>query len=191
MHVVNFARRRGHLKPVEGQPNMGIRNFIALLAALVATTTVSSKVFAQFDYQEPMEGRWTPFIEPDTFNPDYQYFAPVDEDTYGGWPDPPTGFFFSYERLYWSVTRSEYLVPEFEPEQGDFTWGNRYEAGFMTEDGPHGPYGWLLSVVHLDGPNVRFIRDITPLPAPVPPNRVILDQSVNEAKLNSVELARM
>ncbi len=105
-------------------------------------------------------GLVSPFAYPDQFNPDFQFFAPAEIDTFGGYPDANIGWFASYERLYWNVTRPAAQAQSF---QGDFTWGNRYDIGFMTED----EHGWLFSYTHLDGPTVA---------------------SINQANMESVEL---
>ena len=94
-----------------------------------------------------------PFIEPMAFNPDFQFFAPAEVDTFGGGPEPHTGWFATYDRARIWVSR-----PDFEPSytEGDFTWGNRFDVGYMTEE----DHGWLFSFTHIDGP-VAF--DILPV----------------------------
>ena len=88
----------------------------------------------------------SPFVEPLAFNPDWQFFAPADFDTFGGGPDANTGWFATYDRLYLWVTRPEYVGSYTD---GDFAWGNRWDIGYMTEE----KHGWLFSFWHLDGPN--------------------------------------
>jgi hypothetical protein len=114
------------------------------------------------------------FIEPDTFRPDFQFFAPADATNYetGRDRDPNRGFFFTFERMYISVTRPETRLPVFPPStappgdpyaqdrfsyvqlnpsfwEGDFTWGNRVELGFIDCDDK----GWSIVGWHIDGPN--------------------------------------
>ena len=107
----------------------------------------------------------SPF-NPVGFRHDTQPFAPADLSDYGNGLKPNIGYFFSYERLYWSLSKpstadiGSSTAEGFFNEQGlsvfeqnsfdtDFlkstaTWGNRYEGGYMdTND-----YGWLVSVIH-------------------------------------------
>jgi len=117
------------------------------------------------------------FIEPDSFRPDFQFFAPADATNYefGADADPNHGFFFTYDRVYINVTRPETRLPFFPPTgappvgdpfaedrfsfvqtnpspwDGDFTWGNRLEMGFIDcED-----RGWTMVGWHIDGPNAQ------------------------------------
>jgi hypothetical protein len=87
------------------------------------------------------------FIEPLSFNPDYQFFAPVDLGDFGDKPDHRTGWFGQYHRLHTFVGRPH---AEIAHTRGDFTWGNVYDFGFMTESGS----GWFVSGMHIGGPNV-------------------------------------
>ena len=36
---------------------------------------------------------------------------------------------------------------------GDFTWGNRFDLGFVDDDSK----GWIGTIWHIDGPNVEDI----------------------------------
>ncbi len=137
---------------------MSISRTTLWLSFLVLATGLSAQARAQFpttNHQFGGAGFWEPDnpglvqpqIPPNYFEPDLQFFAPADVSTFGGYPEPNIGFFFSYERLYWNVQRSE---TEDAPFQGDFTWGNRVELGYMMDT----DHGWLLSAFHLDGPNV-------------------------------------
>lgn len=92
------------------------------------------------------DGSHTPlFIEPNYFNPDLQFFAPADLDYFGDPPDPTTGWFFTYDRMYVAVSRPENGPRPWDMDQ---TWGNRFDIGYMTEDDG----GWLFNVTHIDGP---------------------------------------
>jgi hypothetical protein len=112
------------------------------------------------------------FLEPDTFRPDFQFFAPSEASNYefGADRDSPRGFFFTYDRIWISVTRPETTVPVSPPSNlntpfandrfayvhensspfnGDFTWGNRLEMGFVDAS----DRGWDMVAWHVDGPN--------------------------------------
>ena len=120
---------------------MPVLNLFKRLIAIVALVAVSPSVFGQV---------YHPFAEPLEFNPDWQFFAPVDVDSLMELPSRKranTGWFGTYDRLYTWVSR-----PEVEQSRadGDFTWGNRYDLGFMTDDRS----GWLFSMKHIGGPGV-------------------------------------
>jgi hypothetical protein len=106
--------------------------------------------------------RFSPFIEPDYFNPDMQFFAPAEIQDFGGPPEPNTGFFFTYDRAYINVTRPESRTPGnfTAPFDGDFTWGNRFDMGFMTDE----DRGWSITTWNIGGPNVtdkdRFFDEV-------------------------------
>jgi hypothetical protein len=86
-----------------------------------------------------------PFIDPLAFDPDFQFFAPADFDSYGDGPEANTGWFATYDRVYIYMSR-----PENQPTytEGDFTWGNRYDLGYMSDE----EHGWLFSAWHINGP---------------------------------------
>ncbi len=115
---------------------MKMYNVWSWLAAMIALLGLANTASAQ---------QFQPFIDPAYFNPDLQFFAPAEVDYYGDPAPPTTGWFFTYDRLYWSVTRPENGT---RPWDGDFTWGNRFDMGYMTEDDG----GWLFSGTHVDGP---------------------------------------
>lgn len=102
-----------------------------------------------------------PFVEPNMFNPDYQFFAPAEFTEFGKGTPAPKGWFASYDRVYIWMTRPENQFEGGiqtgsptstlgEPRDGDFGWGNRYEIGYMTSE----DHGWLASFFHLGGPNI-------------------------------------
>jgi hypothetical protein len=137
---------------------MSIARIPLWLSVLTLVAGISTQANAQFPtttHQFGGAGFWEPdhlgLVNPQIplnyFEPDFQFFAPADVSTFGGYPEPNIGFFFSYDRLYWNVQRSE---TDAAPYEGDFTWGNRVDFGYMMETG----HGWLLSAYLLDGPNV-------------------------------------
>ncbi|WP_254512940.1 BBP7 family outer membrane beta-barrel protein [Anatilimnocola floriformis] len=176
--------------------------------------------------------RWSPFTEPDHFGPDLQFFAPFDASDYGGGDPPNIGFFFNYTRLYWNIQRpSQRPINRVGFEQdfaaglnndqiktlgmigftgdrqtgydGDFTWGNRYDFGYMTED----DHGWYASHTHVAGPaeslRVRQERinrinpDDTPPTNPDPilqdrnPRYYDLYATLNAARFSNIELNKV
>jgi hypothetical protein len=126
-------------------------SFLTLTAGLAAPAPgqfpTTTHQFGGAGFWEPDHpGLVQPQIPLNYFEPDFQFFAPADVGTFGGYPEPNIGFFFSYERLYWNVQRSE---TDAAPYEGDFTWGNRVDFGYMMDT----DHGWLVSAFHLDGPN--------------------------------------
>jgi hypothetical protein len=133
---------------------MSMSRITVILSVLVAMSVCLPRAGAQHDLHNvppvihPDGYRpdyFNPFVEPTTFQTDLQFFAPADADIFGGGPAAATGWFGSYDRIRMWVSRPEY---QGSYTDGDFTWGNRFDAGYMTED----RHGWLFSVWHIDGP---------------------------------------
>jgi hypothetical protein len=118
---------------------MSMFNQVCRLVAILALAAIPSTVRGQ---------AWHPFADPMEFDPDWQFFAPVDAD-YLEELSPRkrahVGWFGSYDREYTLVSRSNQ-----EGGGGDFTWTNRYEVGLMNKKDS----GWLFTSRHLGGPNV-------------------------------------
>ncbi len=94
---------------------------------------------------------------------DDQPFAPADLSTYGGPPPRNEGFFFSYQRLLWSMSTPEktpigspttrliitdpngnFVEPVQNSEDTGFfraeaNWGNRFEGGYVVDN-----CGWMI-----------------------------------------------
>lgn len=114
---------------------------IARLAALIAVLVLTSTASAQ---------RYQPFIDPGTFEPDFQLFAPAEVSDFDGGEPANTGFYFDWDKLYVAVTRPDGAASNNTPFNSDFTWGNRWELGYMTEEDT----GWQAIITHISGPNV-------------------------------------
>jgi len=126
---------------------MSISRFLLFGATLVVALVLAPNANAQ---------QYTPFFDNWEFGHDFQPFAPVINEEYGYEPIPPnTGWFFAFDRVYLNVTRGAAADQSFN---GDFTWGNRIELGYMTEE----DHGWLLSAWELDGPTVGAPDETTP-----------------------------
>ncbi len=122
------------------------------LAAFIAALSVSSVACAQ---------QFGPFIEPDSWSPDLQFFAPAEVSEYGNGEPENTGFYFTYDRMYLFVKRPD-GAPSLDSGHGsDPAWANRFDLGFMTEDN----VGWLVSVTDSAGPNGRFVTETPKIPA--------------------------
>ena len=165
---------------------------------------------------EAQAQRIQPFIEPDTFGPDFQFFAPADIDSYGGGPEPKKGFYASYERMNLSVTRPKDAPPDqlgfpqigdpgtfqsingkFGSSEADWTWGNRYDLGYMTVDN----HGWGVTFMNVDGPNATYMMPQESLEVFVggtggqatTATRAIygLEQTLNAGNMSSVEINKI
>ena len=109
---------------------MSITRFTSVLAALVTALALAPHVHAQL---------FKPFAFPPVES-DFQFFAPADVDTYGGGPAPKTGWFADYDRVYINVQRPDDAYRESNKE-GDFTWGNRIEIGYVDDE----QKGWMVT----------------------------------------------
>lgn len=166
------------------------------LATVLALVTLGQVAQAQ---------RYQPFIEPDTFNPDLQFFAPAEVSDFGGGDGPNVGFFANYDRVYLNWSRPDGEASFESPFEGDFGWGNRWDLGYMTED----KTGWAITGWHLSGPNEgihvlqerldRFNDDDDPdadegrdpILSDRNPRQYDLTQSINRADLSSVEINKI
>lgn len=137
---------------------MSLTSPLSWLAALLAVVSLAivaeAEEFGVTSRSLPATGpsfhnRFNPFIEPDEFDPDLQFFAPAEVGDFGGGDPPNTGFYFTYDRMYINASRPD-GDPSFDNTgNGDFGWGNRCDVGYMTCDN----VGWGASIWHLDGPN--------------------------------------
>lgn len=118
---------------------MSMFNQVCRLVAILALAAIPSTVRGQ---------AWHPFADPMEFDPDWQFFAPVDADyleELAPRKRAHIGWFGSFDRSYTLVSRSNQ-----EGGGGDFTWANRYEFGLMNQKDS----GWLFTHRHMGGPNV-------------------------------------
>ena len=118
---------------------MSMFNQVCRLVAILALAAIPSTVRGQ---------AWHPFADPMEFDPDWQFFAPVDADyleELAPRKRAHIGWFGTYDRAYTLVSRSKQ-----EGGGGDFTWSNRYEFGLMNQKDS----GWLFTHRHMGGPNV-------------------------------------
>ncbi len=105
-----------------------------------AATITSSWVSAQ---------GYHPFAEPLEFDPDWQWFAPVqlqDFEELTSKQRARHGWYGAYDRVRQGFNRSE---TEAQSGKVDFTWGNRFDFGFMGER----DHGWNFSFMNVSGPN--------------------------------------
>lgn len=177
---------------------MTVTRFSSFLWALATTVLMTASALGQ---------QYQPLIEPDYFQPDFQFFAPAEYNEYGGEPQPNTGWFMTYDRMYVWLSRPK---TEQSYTEGDFTWGNRFDVGYMTDEN----HGWLLTGTDINGPNAADVLQVerinrwVPLfddegddPAPVFPavdrddpytfeRTYNVTQSLNFANLQGFELSK-
>jgi hypothetical protein len=131
---------------------MSLKRPFAWIAALVVVISVASVARAQtMPVSHASHVGVNPFIEPDYFRPDFQFFAPSQVDPYSGGEAPNLGFYGTYDRLYINVARPDAQnsnSPSGLP--GDFASGWRFDLGYMTPERK----GWEVSAWHIGGPNV-------------------------------------
>ena len=141
-----------------------------------------------------------PFSEPMSFDPDWQFFAPVqlqDLQDLTARQRANTGFYVAYDRMQIGLNRSD---TEQASNKIDFTWGNRFDFGWMNSK----ESGWMFSALNVSGPNVynQFVqqrRNQFILPATnatlLPPyqnddallRKFIIQDSVNVGSFSSFE----
>ena len=119
---------------------MALKNWFSL-SALIAFLMIPAVAWGQFEdsqihvpgprfehhqVEDPDSTR--PLATPGVFNYDFQVFAPIE---YSGGEElkPNTGFFFSVDRLYTSVSGGG----DFGGKPTNYIWGNRYDFGFMND----------------------------------------------------------
>ena len=91
-----------------------------------------------------------PFSETMSFDPDWQFFAPVqlqDLQDLTARQRANTGFYVTYDRLNIGLNRSD---TESASNKIDYTWGNRFDFGWMNNK----ESGWMFSAMNVSGPNV-------------------------------------
>jgi hypothetical protein len=174
---------------------MSITRFTSVLAALVTALGLAPSLRAEL---------FKPFEFP-AVETDFQFFAPADVETFGGGPKHKTGWFATFDRVYINVQRplDAYNLSD---KMGDFTWGNRFDLGYVDDDGK----GWLFTGWHIDGPNEnnvllqeRLNRFVTgsPQTTPIDPFRdnnlrltgdrdYLVTNSINVMDLSGIELNR-
>lgn len=118
-----------------------LASFLVVLVA-VASANAQHHGGAQQYYPQMHQ----PFIDPHAFDPDYQFFAPAELETFGNGWQAKTGWYGKYDRTNLWLSR-----PELEPsnDQMDAGWGHRYQLGYMTPDN----HGWFIEGISQSGWN--------------------------------------
>jgi hypothetical protein len=113
-------------------------SFLVLLALAVMVPVIHAQNYGQSNYSGP-------FIDFDEFNPNFQFFAPLDNTHFGDFT-PNMGWYFSWDKLNFKTAR-----PRTEEAYGaaDDGWGKRIQLGFMRADNT----GWSFGTTTISGPN--------------------------------------
>ena len=158
--------------------SLSLKSQFAWIAALLAVISVTSVAQAQrTTVSHASHVGVNPFIEPDYFRPDLQFFAPAQVDPYSGGEPANTGFYIAVDKLSVAVSRPEGNAYTFDPvvtagsvfplafrstvdsasmnseRDLDFTWGNRVDFGYMTPE----RVGWSSTIYHISGPNEALV----------------------------------
>lgn len=125
---------------------------------------------APYSDDDPRSGH--PFLpfHPMSFEPNAEPFAPAETSGYGNGPRPHVGYWFSYERLFWSLSKPSsttigsptasslgvnlFTIPATVTMNltntadtgfliANGAWGNRWELGYIDTDN----YGWFASIL--------------------------------------------
>ena len=115
-----------------------IATLLAVLAvAALVTPTAEAQNFGQRQYSGP-------FVDFDEFNPDYQFFAPLDNTHFGDFT-PNMGWYFTWDKLFLKSAR-----PRDEESYGGFDRGSGTESMSVLCTCNN---GWYVSTTRLGGPN--------------------------------------
>ena len=90
-----------------------------------------------------------PFSEPMEFDPDWQFFAPIqtqDMQDLSARQRANNGFYVTYDRMFAGMNRP---ATESASNAIDYGWGNRYDFGWMKSN----ESGWAFSAAYIGGPN--------------------------------------
>ena len=115
-------------------------------------------------------------------------------DDFGGEEKPHTGIYVSFDRTYVNVSRPIDQFSFGSGNQGDFTWGNRMEIGYMLGD----PSGWQAVLWHVNGPNEKYSTGDILQQFTEPVNNTVTQvptpeeiQTLNQLKMSSFELNKI
>ena len=149
------------------------------LGALVSAFLVANLAFAQLDVPGPRfqhhaiesPDSTRPVATPGIYDYDFQIFSPI-EFTNGSELRPNNGFFFSFDKIYTSVSGGD----SFGSSNTDFIWGNRYDFGFMNDDDD----GWNIVYEQSEGNQFLNGGDITV------PNPTLFTTRLASVEINKV-----
>lgn len=120
---------------------MALKNLVAIIVIAVSLVSVDL-TNAQLEVPGPnfrpkpveSHSNTRPLVTPGIFDYDTRAFAPL-EFTNGKEKEPNTGFYFTLDRVYTSVSRANHQDTTSNAVQtgSDYIWGNRYEIGWFSD----------------------------------------------------------
>ncbi|MEM7782991.1 MAG: hypothetical protein AAF939_01910 [Planctomycetota bacterium] len=118
-----------------------------------------------------------PLAAPGIFDYDTRMFAPL-EFTNGKELEPQSGFYFTLDKTYTSVSRADHQATNSTAVQtgSDYIWGTRYELGWLSE----ADEGWALSYQNSDGSYFTSGQD------PLVSNPMLVDTGVANVEVNRI-----
>ncbi len=167
---------------------MRLIKLLAIHAAIAATlccslasgqTTVPSSRFRPLPAESAEATE--PLTEFSAYEYDSQMFAPYDLRDLNE-PEGPIGFYFTYDRVYTSVSKPGVHPTDFPDDNGfvptgnHYIWGNRFEFGVMNENGA----GWGSEYTRASGMFFSAGQDI------LVPTPFLTTTSVHNLKINRV-----
>lgn len=139
---------------------------LALVVSFVACASVATAQVeapsARYNDTPNSPGNSSPFVDPGSFTYDAQMFAPV-QFTNEKELEPNIGFYFTYERMYTSLSSASARIPDdgtvLSQSAGsgsNYIWGNRFELGWMAEEGD----GWGINFERSNGSYFTAGQDV-------------------------------
>ncbi len=161
---------------------MGLKNTFIIGAVFVSLVTINL-VDAQVETPSPRFGPKSlesadatrPFATPGVLEYATRAFAPL-EFTHGKEQSPQTGFFFTIDRTYTSVSRAGHVgVANNSIKTGsDYIWGTHYDIGYFSDDNE----GWGMSYQGSNGIYFSNGQDVS-VSQPM-----LVDMSFNTVEVN-------
>lgn len=145
----DFIRSTGYSDPIVKSLSGTVEEIIMSVLQRTIRMFVLAAMAVAGQVGMSQEG-YHPFSEPMSFDPDWQFFAPVqlqDLQDLTARQRANNGFYIAYDRMQIGLNRS---TTEAASNKIDFTWGNRFDFGWMNSK----ESGWMFSTVNVGGPNV-------------------------------------
>ncbi len=145
----DFIRSTGYSDPIVKSLSGTVEEIIMSVLQRTIRMFVLAAMAVAGQVGMSQEG-YHPFSEPMSFDPDWQFFAPVqmqDLQDLTARQRANNGFYVAYDRMQIGLNRSD---TESASNKIDFTWGNRFDFGWMNSK----ESGWMFSTVNVGGPNV-------------------------------------
>lgn len=161
---------------------MALKNTLilsALLVSIIASGVADGQVntpsprFRYKDIEQPDATR--PYATPGVFDYDTQMWAPL-EFTDGKQKKPNTGFYFSLDKVYTSVTKATRIGEDSNTIQtgSTYIWGTKYDTGWFSDNDD----GWGFTYQVSEGIYYSAGQDVSVS------NPMLVDMNVSHFELN-------